>query len=300
MFARKVRCGACGAPKITTPRTAYVYCDYCGALMDWDFQIACQTAGSSAPGPAYEALRLMLHPKLEAARLARDVGALREAHARLLDLHMTDCPASYSPRIGDPAYREALLAYQVAYIADAELDPDVSRASKAVDVAAHRLAWIPGPNGTRLVRTDTFVTLWHSFRESTRVNERLIGGRDITAGHPDSPSADLLRRMGDSIFVQAWLPVLDPATAAGLLAEAGLKTEYEPVPDVPLHDRRCAQCAATVQVPEGARRAICESCGHALDVEHPIFCPHCGGPLAFPAGKTAGACAYCQAEVRLM
>src|SRR5678815_345045 len=78
VHVRKVRCRTCGAPKVTAPRTAYVYCDYCSTWMDWDFQIACATAGSQHPGPAYEGLRQMLHPKLEAARRSNDLAALRD------------------------------------------------------------------------------------------------------------------------------------------------------------------------------------------------------------------------------
>ena len=53
---RNVRCPTCGAPKLTPAKTAYVYCDFCGSLTDYDFQKACENPQSNMPGPAYEQL----------------------------------------------------------------------------------------------------------------------------------------------------------------------------------------------------------------------------------------------------
>src|ERR1700687_5077318 len=39
-FVKRVSCTRCGAPKTLPSATAYLYCDYCGALIDYDFRIA--------------------------------------------------------------------------------------------------------------------------------------------------------------------------------------------------------------------------------------------------------------------
>ena len=39
-FIKRVSCSQCGAPKSLPSTTAYIYCDYCGALIDYDFRIA--------------------------------------------------------------------------------------------------------------------------------------------------------------------------------------------------------------------------------------------------------------------
>src|SRR3569832_802258 len=39
-FIKRVSCSQCGAPKSLPSTTAYIYCDYCGSLMDYDFRIA--------------------------------------------------------------------------------------------------------------------------------------------------------------------------------------------------------------------------------------------------------------------
>jgi hypothetical protein len=39
-FVKQVDCVQCGAPKQLPSKTAYIYCDHCGALTDYDFRIA--------------------------------------------------------------------------------------------------------------------------------------------------------------------------------------------------------------------------------------------------------------------
>jgi hypothetical protein len=39
-FVKQVECSRCGAPKRLPSRTAYLYCDHCGALVDYDFRLA--------------------------------------------------------------------------------------------------------------------------------------------------------------------------------------------------------------------------------------------------------------------
>ena len=45
-FIKRVNCSQCGAPKTLPSRTAYLYCDYCGSLMDYDFRLG--NAGTNA------------------------------------------------------------------------------------------------------------------------------------------------------------------------------------------------------------------------------------------------------------
>ena len=39
-FIKRINCPRCGAPKTLPSTTAYLYCDYCGSLMDYDFRLA--------------------------------------------------------------------------------------------------------------------------------------------------------------------------------------------------------------------------------------------------------------------
>ena len=50
-FVKRCSCVTCGAPKKLPTVTAYVYCDYCASLIDYDLRRACE--GDTAPDPAY-------------------------------------------------------------------------------------------------------------------------------------------------------------------------------------------------------------------------------------------------------
>src|SRR4051812_6052685 len=54
MKIKLTRCHLCHATKVRLSPTAYVYCDYCGALTDFDFQLAISDKRSKLPGPEYE------------------------------------------------------------------------------------------------------------------------------------------------------------------------------------------------------------------------------------------------------
>ena len=97
---------------ITTPSdSAYLYCDYCGSYVDWDFYRAITAEASKAPGPRYEALLASLEKQLKKARKRGDKEEYRALQRRLHDSYVTDCPAACSPRINDPVYRAAYVEY---------------------------------------------------------------------------------------------------------------------------------------------------------------------------------------------
>ena len=52
-FVKRCTCVVCGAPKKLPTVTAYVYCDYCASLIDYDLRRAGE--GDTAPDPAYAA-----------------------------------------------------------------------------------------------------------------------------------------------------------------------------------------------------------------------------------------------------
>ena len=49
-FVKRCTCVTCGAAKKLPTVTAYVYCDYCASLIDYDLRRACE--GTPLPAPA--------------------------------------------------------------------------------------------------------------------------------------------------------------------------------------------------------------------------------------------------------
>jgi hypothetical protein len=99
------RCHVCNATKGRPSPTAYVFCDYCGALIDFDFQTAIGDTRSKLPGPEYERLRAALAPRLQQAQASGDRAASLELQPQLFAAYVEACPAACSPRINDPVWR---------------------------------------------------------------------------------------------------------------------------------------------------------------------------------------------------
>ena len=294
---KRVSCRSCGAAKMRPPTTAYLYCDYCGALIDWDFKIACQAAASAKPGPEYERLNQELAPRQAAAVAAGDQGAYRATLEQLWQTHLRTCPASYSPRLGDPQYHDALLKYMVDVYLAAAFDDETRLLDAEMRKAVAGLQWVHGIGGTRVEATG-FKRLIDSFRAH---NARFLDmGTPYLDSHPDQPNRELLDAIGSSAFVQGWLPYLDQAAQDELLGELGLAGEYVAVEPVETTERHCGGCGKELHVVAGARRVVCEICGHTSDVERPeIPCAGCGVPVSIPVGKSMFSCPSCQSDMRV-
>ena len=68
-FVKRCTCAVCGAPKKLPTVTAYVYCDYCASLIDYDLRRAGE--GDTAPDPAYAATVNGTHAAARAGRWPR-------------------------------------------------------------------------------------------------------------------------------------------------------------------------------------------------------------------------------------
>ena len=295
---KKVTCPSCGASKLQKAKTAWLYCDYCGSLVDWDFRRACETAGSSRPGPAYEAILRTEGPKQVQAKTAGDRDAYAASNNRVFSKHMEACPASYSPRLGDPAYRSAVLEYTVKSYTNCAFDDRASNLESIMQDAVKHLKWTGGFGSARQVSTESLMTLIAAFcahqERWFEVNEAILGT------HPDQPSASLLKSIGGSAFAQGWMPYVDGAGQEQMIERLGLGGEYiEPV-DVETSERHCGGCASVLAVVEGARKVICESCGRMNNVKEPeIACIACSSPLSRPFGVPSFSCPKCEAEIRV-
>jgi hypothetical protein len=294
---KKAQCRTCGATKVRPPKSACMYCDYCGAFVDWDFRIAATTAGSAQPGP--ELRRLVAQEKAvqDRARAMGDRRAFRESVVRVYQQHMSACPAVYSPRIGDPAYRRAVLDYLAEADTATGFDPRFQALDAELDRAIAQMERAPGYGPPRVALP------WF---------QRLVVARKATAAragellapwihmHPDKVTIELAVAVINSTFAQYWLPFLDPPQQEWLIAELGLAGEYVPLTQVATQLRHCGGCGGSLEVVAGARRVVCEACGHINDVEHAeIGCPHCGAPVSMVVGAPRLSCPYCRADLRV-
>ncbi len=299
VYVKRTTCRSCGGPKVTRPKTGYVYCDYCATLTDWDFQVAISTPTSAPPGPQYEILTAQLKPELDAAREAQDRPRYYRVQCMLYDLYVKLCPAAVPPRASDPAYRAAWIDYTAKTTTEQDLDPETAARTGAMNEAVTRLAWTSA-GGAMQVTTATFWPMWDTVVAKIQRSLDLNARSGLLAQHPDGAPAELLLRMGLSAMVQGWLPYLGAADSERLLAVSGMKGDYVAVAPPPATLSQCGGCGGELHVVQGASRVVCESCGRLNEQrDGAITCPTCGGHV--PLGATnMTACPFCRADLRTM
>src|SRR5437868_10828287 len=71
-FVKRVACSRCGAPKTLPSATAYLYCDYCGALIDYDFRIANADTNAGLTNTVFHRLMAMVQGAMAQAKARGD------------------------------------------------------------------------------------------------------------------------------------------------------------------------------------------------------------------------------------
>jgi len=290
--------------------TAYVYCDFCGALADWDFNTAC-SAGNALPGPAYEALARQLAPSMNHAKLNRDVASLKVLYTQLFTRHIELCPSSYSPRIKSPDYRTRYLDYYSDMMIVRDFEPLVAHLSGLLNqrIAQLRQAHFLGSGGmavgffglviaSQQMSTQfpdpEFWAVYQTFREQYRAHMAGMSQWGVLAKYPDPVTPELLERIGISAFVQGWLSWISPNMQGWLLDDAKLRDAYVDVTPPALVLRRCGRCGTRVDAVTGSWCVVCFTCGEKLDVKQPeVTCPGCGGPSSVVDGTQGFVCPFC-------
>ena len=299
VFIKVSKCHACGAWKQSPSKTAYVYCDFCAALIDWDFNTAMTTKGSAMPGPKYEALNDELAPELEAARRENDRARYAALQARIYDAYVTACPAAVPPRTNDPAYRARFVAYTVNAMVEQAFDVDCQWLTREMEKATSRLVWEHDDPAKPRASSTSFWELFSAVKALADWALVLAVKSGHVKSHPDGAPPELLARMGMSMFAQGWIPYLSPADAERLLDAARLRGDYHEVPLPKTEARHCGVCGGSLHVVQGALRVVCEACGHCVDVGAiEVACAHCGGPCSIPSGSAHFPCPYCKCDVQ--
>jgi len=213
-------------------------------------------------------------------------------------MHMDHCPASYSPRLGDPAYRTTLLDYMAEQYTLMVFEKNIYDLYKKLNKAIQKIEWKIAPAGYQ-VESKSFWRLFETFQDHTEQLLALSEKNGLLDQHPDQPTRELTGILSNSIFAEGWLPYLSKEDAARLLKTADLEGEYIEAPPVDLRNRRCGQCGGDLPTAEGASRVLCENCGFLLDVAgSEIPCDSCGSSFSLPEGSAHVNCPYCESEVR--
>ena len=292
---KQCECTVCGAPKKLPSTNAYVYCDYCGSLADYDLHRACET--DAMPGPEYARLVNTLHTPMEQARAAGDTGRYRDLQRQLFGAWVANCPMAVSHRAkADEAYRNELVVYLAESGVQRAFDPEASRLEQEMAQRVAALRWT-GSVTTRQVDATSFWPMTETLARQVEVHGALNRRTGVTDLDPDK--ADFLQsKLAWSTFCQGWLRYLPEDAAQELLQRTGLQNEYVPIQPEGAQTRRCSQCGGEIHALPGAQEVVCDGCGRKLDVTAAeITCGNCGATMTFPSGATHMACPFCKVDV---
>jgi len=242
-------------------------------------------------------LLVYLQPEIEEARRAGHFPNLVNAFRQLYEVHVKDCPAAYSPRISDPKYKRAVVEYHAMRDAARRVDAIATNLEARMTHVSQTMFYVERPEG-RFVRPDRFFAVLNEFLPlQARLDDLLRASGAITV-HPDAPPPVLLHKIGQSAFIQSWMPMLDHDTGLKALEATGLKDQYEELAEIPIRGQPCPTCHADVPLVEGAHAVLCEACGTLIGGgAHAVRCGSCGGGFTIDGTQREVACKWCKRMV---
>ncbi len=296
-FIKRATCVRCGASKALPSPTAYLYCDYCGALIDYDVRLANAGTNISITNKVWEGLAAPLRQDLEFAKVMGYRDRYRDMMLHVFDQWVTHCPQAVSPRAKtDATFRKRLVAYMVEVTVCKDMDPEQQAMDERRMAILASLTREPVPGGAWKVVGD-FWSLAALWKKQMELAYERIEATGISAMNPDNPPPGVALKMEYSCFCQTWLPHLSAADGERLLADFGLQDDYARIAPPPTETHPCGACGTKLHTVVGARAVVCHHCGRTIDVESPsVPCGNCGAPLHFPVGTTRLPCPHCRTK----
>jgi DNA-directed RNA polymerase subunit RPC12/RpoP len=295
-YVKRCSCVVCGASKKLPNLTAFVYCDYCASLIDYDLRQACE--GDTAVGPAYAAIVNHAYGASQAAIAAGDKESYRALQRQILEAYVLHVPMAVSHRArNDPHYRSAYVGFMAAAAVARAFDPDAQALENEMKQRVMSLRYTGGLM-TPAVVPDSFWPMADTLEKQVESSQALYRDAGLAQLDPDG-AEHLTGKMAWSGFCQGWLGMLPAEAAAQLLDRAGLTNEYVPVQAEDGQPRHCGGCGADFIALPHARAVICSSCGRTIELgSAEIPCAGCGATMTLPAGTDQVGCPFCQSRVR--
>lgn len=294
-FVKRCSCAVCGAPKKLPTVTAYVYCDYCAALIDYDLRRACE--GDTTPGSAYAATVNATQAASRAAVAAGDRAAYRDLQRKVYEAYVANVPMAVSHRAqNDPGYCAAYVSTMAEFALARAFDPAAQALEAEMKQRVMSIRY-GGPMISPTVAPDSFWPVADTLEKQIENSLSLYRSAGLAEIDPDH-AEHLTGKFAWSGFCQGWLGMLPAGAAEQLLDRAGLTNEYVPIQANDGQPRSCGGCGGKFTALPGATAVICDGCGRKMDPSSSeIPCAYCGATLTLPSGADRVACPFCQSAV---
>ena len=279
------KCPSCGAFKVTPHHHVYIYCDFCGALFDYDVRLRDRKEADLAADAFMDLICV-----IDFEPVPEDI-AKRDEHRREQRIWMQRSlvemfPNDHPPRVREAAYRKAyieswLVPTQTAWMND----PTTQGTAEIVNKAQQRF----------LGKKPTFENakpLYEAMLVHLEAQARIADREGLFAAHPDGLDTERFIRFSRSAFVSS-LGKMSDNDADALIDLAGLRCEMIAPPSTALANAGCAGCGSELTLAEGANRTICTDCGVVVEASDRRSCRSCGAILV-GGQQTWSACGYCK------
>ena len=298
-FIKRARCVRCGARKTLPSKTAYLYCDYCAALVDYDFRLANQGTNAGITNTIYSRIIGPCQADIARCKATGDYAGYRQIMLYVFGAWIAECPQAVSPRVmTDPDFRQRMVAYCAESAVYKDMDPAQQQMDAQMATMIAERPRLPTVDGAWMLGGDVMpmAELW---KRQIDLAYAGMAQHGITAMDPDDPPPGVAVKMEYSTFCQMWLPHIAASVGEKMLAHFGLTADYDKVEPQPLEQHACGGCGAELQTVVGARVVVCESCGLRVDIAGGMIpCRNCGAPINFPEAQSRLNCPYCRVETQ--
>lgn len=281
-------CSSCGGKKETPTEGAWIYCDYCAACIDWDFNKAIAIWQDESLAEKYLENYEERNNRILSAAKNNDIPTWRKLTKLDCELEIDAYPALHPSRVKNRFYREQYIEYLVQF-KELLLRKDIVAKQNKQNKLNQEILW----NGT-VADHVTFMKLldYYIHFQKFVVNMALEDG--ILQKHPDQISAEVITKINLSAFVQAWLPYLEEDDRKKTLDKCNLSSNYHELKQFSFTKRKCGACGADLKAIKNSTKMVCGACGVIIDTEmSEVSCSGCGTNLSFPSGESSINCPSC-------
>jgi hypothetical protein len=301
MLVRNIKCELCGGNKVTTNKSTYIYCDYCGMWMGLDFgqnitESASVFSGSNSSRPEVKEF-IDLVQKIGPIMQSRNIEEFVTTQCRVHELEFEIFPERFGPKGKQKSFQKKYLEFYRAFYTES-IDDDWFD-----EIAARNQAFSASDLKFTIINGKVVYEFNEDFKKLIDLNYELINKgfaktRNLKslALHPE----DITRTNPEvtrQISIMAFLQAFSAENTKQIIEYLDIKHDYIEIPEVNFQNTNCSVCSGNIAIPEGSEKVVCESCGCTIKTgTQNIQCYNCGSLFDFSTTQT---CNFCGTRVEM-
>lgn len=300
MQVRKLKCASCGANKVVANKTSYIYCDYCGEFMGYDFQRMTNEVTAKFSIDTYQSEDYQKYLAIVTALgQAAQQKHLADFEKYVVALHLLEIdlfPERYSPKMKQQAYRNQYTVFYKKFWAERlqyRFFEEQEALQKELAVPMQGFESVFKEGKVSYVFNDAMKAYFDIVRRYARETARKIMDYEAMTYYPEQMK-DGLEEMMFKQTLAGFTGILDASSFKDLLTYLGLQEDYIELPEISLSTTQCLGCGHPITYPEQVRKIICEQCGvENKPIQQMISCMNCGFDFIPAMHKMETGCPQC-------